>query len=62
MFDILDSIMRLNRDNGKRFTRTDRNDECLPVRGNIHSDRGVLAPRAAFDAYRSAISAVLADW
>lgn len=34
---------------------------CLPVRGNMHSDRGVLARRASFDAYRSALSAILAD-
>lgn len=33
---------------------------CLPVHGDMHSDRGVLARRASFNAYRSALASVLA--
>lgn len=32
---------------------------CLPVKGNMHSDRGVLARRASFAAYRAALKAIL---
>ena len=35
---------------------------CLPVRGNMHSDCGVLARRESFIAYRSALAAVLNGW
>ena len=33
---------------------------CLPVEGDMHSDRGVLARRASFYAYRSALASILA--
>lgn len=33
---------------------------CLPVDGDMHSGRGVLATRESFGAYRSALAAILA--
>lgn len=34
---------------------------CLPVRGDMHDDAGVLARRSSFADYRAALKAILAD-
>ena len=35
---------------------------CLPVRGSMHSDRGVLARQTSFADYCAALKAVLGEW